>query len=45
MVFQRPETKSKMPVGIDPALIESERERLGETSITKPREKCIYEKK
>lgn len=38
IVFQRPETKSEMPVGIDPALIESERARPGETSITKPRE-------
>jgi hypothetical protein len=27
-----------MPVGIDPALIESERSRPGETSIRKPRE-------
>jgi len=34
-----------MLVGIDPALIESERARRGETSITKPRGECIFKVK
>ena len=45
IVFQLPEIKGEMLVGIVLALIESERARPGETSITKLREECIFKKK